>query len=151
MVRRIVRTVLIGSTIAYTGASCDDGTAPSEFAGTYRLERFEGMVLPAINRLTSADTMYVVSEHLLLGDDGDGAQAGTQRLVNAAAPQGTLWSWTRRVRYSERAGTIEIVFPCPPDADCVATPPLVGERVPGGIALAPRASSKPASIYRKVD
>ena len=150
MVRSLVRTLLTTTAIVGAISGCGDGTAPSEFAGLYRLERYEGAALPAINRLTSADTMYVVSEQLWLTNGGDGAHAGTWRLVNAATPQGAPWSWTRRIRFSERAGRIEIVYPCPANADCIFTPTLIAERVPGGLAVSTDASSKPASIYARV-
>ena len=88
MVRSLVRVLLTTTAIAGAISGCGDGTAPSGFAGLYRLDRYEGAVLPAINRLTSADTMYVVSEQLWLTNGGDGVHAGTWRLVNAATPQG---------------------------------------------------------------
>jgi hypothetical protein len=138
------------ATVAFTLA-CSDGSGPGDLAGRYRLERYEGSPLPAVRFQSSDGTTLVVSEQIVLDEDGEGLRFNTGRTVDAAHPQGDDYSYTQALTYQVRNGQIAITFICPPNADCIAGPHLVGERVAGGIALAPPTSSKPASIYKQID
>ena len=149
MIRRGVQLTVLGLATAGVLAGCDDASGPGEFAGSYRLERFEGRDLPAIRSISPRDTVYVVTEDLLLDDDGDGVVATTARRVGVSFPQGSTSSSARPVRYTVRDGVITIVARCPIDADCIGIAPLTGQLVPGGLAFGAPESSKPASFYRR--
>jgi hypothetical protein len=138
------------ATMAFT-LGCSDASGPGDLAGRYRLERYEGSPLPAVMFQSSAGTSFIVSEQIVLDEDGDGLRFATGRTVDAAHPQGDDFSYSHALTYTARNGQIAITFICPPNADCIAGPHLIGERVAGGIALGPPASSKPASIYKLVD
>jgi len=67
-----------------------------------------------------------------------------------AHPQGSDFSYAQALSYVVRGSRIEITFICPPNADCIAGPHLVGEQIDSGLALGPPASSRPASTYKRI-
>ena len=146
MRQRLVRSVIA----LLSMAACSDPTGPGRFAGGYRLDRYEGMPLPAITYQSGATSATILQQSLMLGEEGTGVAGWTMRFVDPIAPAGTENTFSQALRFEVRNGMIEITFVCPPNADCIAGPHLVGGRVDGGLALSPPASSKPASIYRRV-
>jgi hypothetical protein len=94
-------------------------------------------------------SVTILRQSLMLGEEGTGVATVTSRVVDAITPQGLETTTTSLLRFRARSGVIEITFVCPPDADCVAQP-VLGARIDGGLAISSPASSKPASIYRRV-
>ena len=148
MRQSIVRSVTAVAVLAIS--ACNDPTGPGRFAGSYRLERYDGVSLPAITYRSGVTSVTILRGSLMLGDEGTGVATSTTRVVDPNTPQGSETTFSQLLRFEVRDGRIEITFVCPPNADCIAGPHLVGARVDGGLALSPRASSKPASIYRRV-
>jgi hypothetical protein len=54
MIRRMGRSVMVGIVIGVAANGCRDATGPDGVAGNYRLERYEGMPLPAFLRRRAA-------------------------------------------------------------------------------------------------
>ena len=148
MRQNVVRSVIAFALLVV--AACDNPTGPADFAGSYRLERYEGMSLPAISYQSGTTSVTVREASLVLGEEGTGVLTTTTRVVDAITPQGEEDTLSQLLRFDVREGRMEITFVCPPNADCIAGPHLVGERIDDDLALSPRASSKPASIYRRV-
>ena len=147
-----VRQGVVRSVIAFAllvGGACDDPTGPGRFAGSYRLERYEGASLPATIYQSATMSVTILGQSLLLGEEGTGVATMTSRVVDAITPQGLETTTSSLLRFQVRNGVIEITFVCPPDADCIAQP-ILGARIDGGLAVSSPASSKPASIYRRV-
>ena len=154
MIRRLVRTAAataLLTLVAFSAQACSDVLGPEDFAGTYQLERYEGMALPAIQSRVGAMTFLIVSQRFVLGDNRKGVILTTWRTVNDGAPQGPDVSSSSEVGFVVRDGHVEVTIVCPPNASCIAGPHYVGGRVAGGLALAWPASSKPASIYKRID
>jgi hypothetical protein len=152
MIRTAVRSIAgIALTVAVAvGQGCSDATSPDAFVGTYQLERYEGLPLPAVRQQTSAGSLSVVSELLVVGNDGSALMSTTVREVSAQTPQGANQSYTSQYRYVVRGSSIELTFVCPPNANCIVGSPIVASRTSGGLATARRESSKPASFYRRI-
>jgi hypothetical protein len=151
MTRRLVRAVFLAVSAAVAVQGCSDTSGPDGPPGIYRLERYEGRELPAIVNQSSAGTVFIVSQRVILGDDGKGEISTEGRSVDGAHPQGSDFSYAQALSYVVRGARIEITLICPPYADCIAGPHLVGERIVGGFALGPITSSRPASTYKRVD
>jgi hypothetical protein len=155
MIRRMGRSVMVGFVIGVAANGCRDATGPDGVAGNYRLERFEGMPLPAFVLRTSTGVVSMLDERILLGDDGKGVAMTIFVEVNDATRVERLIPVTRGLDYSVRDGQIQITFVCPPlpattSASCVVGPHLTGERTTDQLALGRPVSSKPVSIYRRV-
>lgn len=151
MKRSLVRAVFLVVFAAVASQSCSEPSGPDGLPGAYRLERFEGRALPAVMNQSSAGTVFIVSQRVILGDDGKGGTITEGRSVDDAHPQGSDFSYAQALSYVVRGSRIEITFICPPNADCIAGPHLVGERIVGGLALAAPVSSRPASTYNRID
>ena len=152
MMRRHVRPIAnAGFALAFaTGLGCtNDSTGPDRFAGTYDLVRYEGVPLPAVLSRSSSTSVSLVTQRLLLGDAGTGVMATSVLEVNARTLLGSPLSYSSGLTYVLVGGKIAITFVCPPTADCVAGPHLVGERTGDDLTLAPPTSSKPASVYAR--
>src|SRR5687767_1941519 len=149
--RPSIRSIVLAASVALATTGCGDATSPDDFAGSYRLERYEGLQLPALVSKTSFGTVSIIDEQLFLSDNGEGVALTTFREVNQVMPQGKLHDFTRRLDYVLRGSRIEITYECPPNANCIAGPHAVGELVNGGLSLAAPTSSKPASIYTRSD
>jgi hypothetical protein len=148
MRQSVVRSVIAFA--LFVVSACDNPTGPEQFAGRYRLERYEGAAMPAISYESGSTSVTILQASLLLGEEGTGVLTTTTRVVDPVRPQGEEDTFSQLLRFGVRDGRIEITFVCPPNADCIAGPHLVGEEVDGDLALAPPTSSKLASIYRRV-
>ena len=148
MRQRVLRSALPFVVLAVV--ACSDTTGPDHFAGSYRLERYEGAALPAVTYQAGTTSVTILRQSLMLGEEGTGVATSTTRVVDPTTPQGSENTFSSLLRFEVRGGKIEITYVCPPDADCIAGPHLVGERVDGSLVLSPPASSRPASIYRRV-
>ena len=153
MIRRLVRSFAASLLTlgALSAQACSDALSPDDFAGTYQLERYEGLSLPAIQARSGATTFLIVSQQIVLRDNGKGMILTTSRTVNDGAPPGPDVPYSSEVGFVVRHGRVEVTIVCPPNASCIAGPHYVGGRVAGGLALARPASSRPASIYKRVD
>ena len=153
MIRRLVRTTAAALLTlgALSAQACSDALGPDDFAGTYQLERYEGMSLPAVQGRSGSRTFLIVSQRVVLGDNGKGVILTTARTADDGVPPGPDVSSSSEVGFVVRDGHVEVTIVCPPNAGCIAGPHFVGERVAGGLALAWPASSKPASIYKRID
>jgi len=151
MTRSLVRAAFLVVFAAVAAQSCSEPSGPDGLPGIYRLERFEGRELPAVVNQSSAGTAFIVSQRVILGDNGQGGTITEGRSVDDAHSQGSDFSYAQALSYVERGARIEITFTCPPNADCIAGPHLVGEQIVGGLALGPPASSRPASMFRRID
>jgi len=152
MIRRVVRTAAAALLTlgAFSAQACSDALGPDDFAGTYQLERYEGMTLPAVQARVGVRTFLIVSQRVVLGDNRRGVILTTSRTLNDGAPEGPDVSISSEVGFVVRDGHVEVTIVCPPNAGCIAGPHYVGGRVAGGLALAWPASSKPASIYKRI-
>jgi hypothetical protein len=149
---RFVRAVKVAfAASAALTVACGDSSGPEDYQGRYRLERYEGAPLPAVTFQSSSGTSFIVSEQIMLGDNGKGLRTSVGRTVDAAHPQGDDFSYSRELGYTVRNGQIAITLICPPNADCIAGPHLVGERKGDELILAWPASAKPASTYKRID
>ena len=149
MIRGFVRTAAHALAVL-TIQACSDSLGPEDFAGTYQLERYEGRTLPAVVTQSTFGTLFMVSQRIVLGDNGRGVIMTTSRTEDPVTPQGADISYSRQVGYVVRGSRVELTIICPPEADCIAGPHYIGERVSSGLALGSPASSKPASIYKRV-
>ena len=155
MIRRMGRSVMVGIVIGVAASGCRDPIGPDGVAGNYRLERYEGMPLPAFVLRTSTGVISMLEERILLGDDGKGVAMTVFVEVDDATRVERLIPVTRGLDFIVRAGQIEITFVCrsspaTTSGSCVVGPHLTGERTTGQLALGRPVSSKPASIYRRV-
>jgi hypothetical protein len=132
------------------GQACSDPTGSDRFVGTYQLTRYEGQTLPVTLQQTSAGSVSLIGERLVIGDNGKAHKSTTVHEVNAQTPLGAALSFAQQYAYVIRGSRIELTFICPPDADCIFVSPIVGERSGSSLSLSPAASSKPASTYARV-
>ena len=148
---RLVGVVAVTFAIAVLGAlGCSSSTGPDEFTGRYDLERYEGQTLPAVTFQSSAGESFVVAQRIILGDNGNGVITSTLRTVQLQPPRDETFPVARPVTFTVSGTRIEITYICPPNADCIAGPHLVGERSGNSLVLAWPASSKPASVYKRI-
>ena len=147
----VVRNAVVASALAIVaGTGCSDSVGPDGFAGRYDLDRYEGQALPAIALETSAGRSIVVAERITLGDNGTGLIERTLRTVQYQPSIDETFPVRSVVTFKVVADRIEITYVCPPNADCIAGPHLVGERSGNSLVLAWPPSSKSASVYKRV-
>lgn len=153
MIPRLVRSTLTVVAVAGVVTGCGDPSGPDAVAGTYRMQRFEGQLLPAYYMSIEGGVLSLVEEHMILGDDGKGVVT----TVYEQSSTGRRVPVTRGLDYVVRGSRIEITLPCLPSpssfspaASCVVGPHLTGERIGVGLALGSPVSSKPASTYQRV-
>jgi hypothetical protein len=146
----LARSVVGIALAVLTAQACGDGTGPGRFTGSYDLRRYEGVPIPVITSQSDAGSVSIVAQRIVLGDDGKGGMSTTIRVVNAVTPQGALTGYSQALTYVGLGAKIAITFICPPNADCLAGPHLVGERNGDDLTVARPQSSKPASVYSRV-
>jgi hypothetical protein len=94
---------------------------------------------------------WVLTDTVRLGPDGTGSQSGVYEWIGVDS-QGPMWG-SSEIRYRRLGTYIEIDYVCPPNANCVPPPHLIGQRIAGGLRLewAPTLSGRSPMIYRQVE
>ncbi|MBW8839871.1 MAG: hypothetical protein JF602_08475, partial [Gemmatimonadetes bacterium] len=64
MRQSVVRSVIAFA--LFVVAACDNPTGPEQFAGRYRLERYEGAAMPAISYESGSTSVTILQASLLL-------------------------------------------------------------------------------------
>lgn len=132
--KRFVLAVLLGA--AAVAAACESPFSPGPPAATYVLAAPAGDTLPVVLWTHEGHTLSVLADTIRLRSDGSGVHVRLQRLQPAnsettASPSSTRAPFAYRI-VGER---IEISYPCPPNANCIAPPHEIGRVTEDAIAL----------------
>jgi hypothetical protein len=106
--------LLIASTIG-----CSDSTAPLTLPAVFELENINGRQLPTYFATPPSLTPTVLSASVSLGNAGKAVMSERRRDLD-----GTETTFTNTYDYRLDGDQIEIVVPCPPNANCI--PNFVG-------------------------
>lgn len=115
--------------------ACSDLFAPGQLAGTYVLQSVAGQPLPALlysNGIDAAGTVYADTLRLAPG----GHATLTEVLTSIPGPSGfhtSVDTLTYTLTFDIVA--LQIVFSCPPSADCAPPPRIVGHATPDGLEI----------------
>jgi hypothetical protein len=146
---RIFPAVLVGLTL-----SCGDSAGPGDAAGLYVLRQVEQDPLPTVLYQNEFFITRVLSDTIRLVGDGRGIIRGVREAV-PVQPGGDgqeLFPIVTNLRFRLAGSQIEIDFECPPWADCIPPPHLVGQLRPDGLTLrwGPSLSGRSPLIYAQV-
>lgn len=133
---------------ALAPAGCDSPLSPSEVAGTYVLALVNDAPLPAVVSENEWGTVTILADTLRLHSDRRGEGITVQR--EERHYQGGLEISTNKLQrtfgFTLKDRRIEIHFPCPPNANCIAGPHLVGHPTGEGLELS---SAYGKLVYRR--
>jgi len=111
---------------------CSEPVSPGDIAGTYVLQRVANDPLPAVLYTVNGMSVRVIAETLQFTPDLRGRLSTNREIESPGAPiEPASWATAFTFRFiSER---IEVAFPCPPNADCLAPPHLVLRQTADGL------------------
>ncbi len=147
MVKRAVRRISGLAFAVVAAQSCGDANGPG-LSERYQLELYEGAPLPAVAFEGGGVSSTVLGAEVLLLR-GKGRMTTTIRGVDSASPRGRIETQESAFTYTLDGVGISIYYVCPANADCIAGPHLIGQRIADRLMLARPTSSKSASIYRR--
>ena len=116
------RLAIISCVVLLLG--CSESLSPTDIAGTYVLRRVANDPLPAVVWAENGVTIRVIAETLQFTPDSRGRLSSIRELESASGPIQPD-SWVTDFTFRLVDDRIEVAFPCPPNADCVAPPHLV--------------------------
>jgi hypothetical protein len=129
---RLILALLIIS----TGSGCSDGFGPSNFAGSYVLERVGADTLPAVVYTSEDISIKVLADTLRVHGDGRGTRATVVHITTTIGPQPENPSSSESgFTYRIDRGRVAVSFDCPPNANCLAPPHLVGQVLSDGLTI----------------
>jgi hypothetical protein len=135
-------------------AGCGSSTRPTE-SSTYVLRRVAGEALPTILAANESGQIRVYADTIILEGDGVGSSSTTTEFIPTVPgiPNDGPESFRSTLHYRLGIGRLEISFDCPPGADCVAGPHLVGEFREQGFELrwGPLLTGREPMAYDRVD
>lgn len=145
---RSLLAVLLGSALSAL-ASCDSPLSPSDVAGSYVLISANESPLPAVVLNSEWATITVLADTLRLHPNQTGEQITLQQVTNhTSSDQSEPASLvTKTFGYRIRGESIEISYPCPINAICVAPPHATGRVTAQGLVL----DALPGTfVYRRI-
>jgi hypothetical protein len=136
-------------------AGCGSTTEPkANESAIYILQRVAGDALPAILANNEVGNIRVFADTILLAGDGTGSSSTTTEFIPTAPgiPDDGPESFSSHLHYRLGLDRLEISFDCPPGADCVGGPHLVGELRKDGLELhwGPQMSGREPMEYVRI-
>jgi hypothetical protein len=132
--------------------ACSEPLRPGDVAGVYALQRVGGEPLPTVLYANDYARVHVLADTLRFSADGSGLRTSVltvEPLKATLAPSGG--EPTHRSFYFRIVGgRIEIGLDCPPNANCVAPPHLVGLRTHNGLRVSEFGGNAPL-LYARID
>jgi hypothetical protein len=119
-------------------SGCGSSSDPNPTASsTYVLTRVSGDALPTVLASNEVGNIRVYADTILLAGDGTGSSRTTTEFIPTAPgiPNDGPETFTSHLHYRIGLHRVEISFDCPPGADCVGGPHLVGELREDGLEL----------------
>ena len=117
---------------------CGGSTEPQPTGGvTYVLRRVAGDALPTLLATNDVGQIRVYADTILLAGDGTGSRSAITEFIPTipGIPNDGPGSSGSPLHYRVGIDRVEISFDCPPNANCVAGPHLVGELREQGLEL----------------
>jgi hypothetical protein len=140
----------VGAAVLF-GAGCGEWVAPVPVASAYALESIDGAPIPAVSVANDWVTLVTRADTLRFGDGAMGvnivhweAAYSSPEVADESGRTESAFS------YRLREGRVEISFPCPPNALCMAPPHLYAAPVDGGLRVEWVGGGGPVRIYRRV-
>ena len=131
--------------------ACGEPLRPGDVAGAYALQRVAGNSLPTIQYANGYVTVRVFAETLSFTPDGRGADITVRESETLAGGPVTGPERNETVfGFRVVQGRIEIAFDCPPNADCVAPPHIVAQRLPNGLEVQYALGARVPQIFARV-
>lgn len=113
--------------------ACDSPSDPVRIGDAYQLTSVSGEALPAIVMENEHATIVVLSDTLRFSGARRGVQVRHQEVTRSSTPETpAIQRYERAFGYRIAGDRIEIAFPCPPNANCLPPPHLVG-RIDGDV------------------
>ena len=99
------------------------------------LESLGGHLLPAVEFDTGEERFVVEAETLAFTSSHRGRRSRRVRVDDAGGVISTTLSATDGFAYELDGVDVSVTFDCPPDANCVAGPHLLGQRIRGKLRV----------------
>jgi hypothetical protein len=134
---RIVPTLVVLLSVAVGG--CSDNTLDGE---RFILISLDGYALPAVE-FDNGDQRFVVeAETLVFSPAGRGHRSRRVRVEDSGRITSTTLTGSIDFTYELEGVDVTVTFDCPFNADCVAGPHLVGQRIRGNLRMTQRAGDR---------
>ncbi len=134
--RRSLLCALLCAT-CFVFAGCESPLSPSKVAGTYVLDSVRGSPLPIVMLKNEWNTITLLADTLRLHSDRRGEEVLVQRIEYHDGSDESALTGTVQMTFSYhiRDKSIEITYPCPINANCIAPPHATGNLTAGGLEL----------------
>jgi hypothetical protein len=120
------------SVLVFLAGGCRESVeslSPLDVVGTYVLERVGDAPVPAVIFADGRGTVRVIADTLVLGTDGRGRFVSVQTIEAQGTTGPVAPTRTESDLFFGIAGSrIEIVFACPPGANCAPGPHRIARR-----------------------
>jgi hypothetical protein len=146
-VARAAVALAAGVTLA---AACRDALAPEAVAGRWALREVDGTPLPVVSFVAADATIRIVADTLRLDGAGRGVHVSVLETTHVRGPAPSTARQTTELGYRVVGDRVEITHVCPPDANCVPGPHLVGRRAGERLVLESPHGRAGALVYSAV-
>lgn len=137
--------------IAVLAIGCGTPTDAKPLAGTYVLRTIAGDPLPALAWQTEYTAIHIVADTLLIRPRG---RAEERRMVevHSFVPHHSQKVHTTRSELGIRfaPGRLELTYVCPPNANCVAGPHLIGRLTDEGLTIETASGMRVPLVYERI-
>jgi hypothetical protein len=137
--------------IAVLVIGCESATHADPPAGTYVLRTIAGDPLPALAWQTEYTAVQIVADTLFIGPHG---RAEERRMVEVHSfvphhSQKTHMTQSELgIRFAK--GRLELSYVCPPNANCVAGPHLIGRLTSAGLTIETANGMRVPLVYERI-
>lgn len=132
--KRLALAVLAAAS-AITASACDNPFSGDGFADTYALTPIGDAPLPLVLWADEYGTLYVQADTFRLRGNGTGEHVRVHWHQPAAGPPVEPTRSEADFGYVVIGDRIEISYPCPPNASCIAPPHAVGRLSDAGLVF----------------
>jgi hypothetical protein len=112
------------ATVAIFGTGCSDATSTdvSTLRGSYALRTVDSSPLPVLQWEYDYTRNYVIADTLIFDGRHTVQHVTVTRLDSIGRPYSEFHRQSYSSDYRLRGDTVEFLFRCPPNADCIAPP-----------------------------
>ena len=138
-----IRALVVGLVIA---AGCSNGVEPLR-GDLYVLLSISGVAVPAPYTATPSVNGRIIADTLAFDDKGGGTR---RTLYEGAGGASDLHRSEDRFTYTRAGDHVEIFIACPPNADCIPGPHLVGTFSNVGLTIETSALSRVPLVFSRI-
>jgi hypothetical protein len=137
--------------IAILAVGCGSPTDSNPLAGTFVLRTIAGEALPALAWETEYTAIHIIADTLLIPPRGRAEERRTAE-VHSSVPHHSQKVHTTSSEIGIRlaAGRLELSYVCPPNANCVAGPHLIGRLTDVGLTFETASGMRVPLVYERI-